>query len=343
MEKYRQFADGGTGVNPFVPEWSHYRMSLPKRMVKVLVMFPIALVRMAIVTLAVLWLCLSHAICILLPLGFVRYPIYRVLTYVGCAIGLLGLGVMPTPGGEVLADHRRLKLAPPKKGGGRTFDATRGALVLANQQSIVDVFYLGMKLCPTFAFVASDGSPVELSLLGALRHSCARFPSLAQTRHSRLEDILLRARAGWWGPVVLFPEGARTNGSCVLTWNSKTFEGLTSFDKPYGTALVSIVYSKTGAYTPHHTVGSGLRHIFFMCLQPWHTVVATWLPTTDVAAAAQGKSLEAQIPLLRTLLVRMVPRAVEVDVGAEKHLGFMDYWETSQSKAYTQQQRKKRA
>ena len=90
-----------------------------------------------------------------------------------------------------------------------------------------------------------------------------------------------------------------------------------------GTALVTLEYNKEGAYTPHHTVGTifklmpqkvsqnvtfrksvnSLRHILFLCIQPFHSaadsmapaalvpdlnisaseVKSTWLPASDVA------------------------------------------------------------
>ncbi|OLQ03327.1 hypothetical protein AK812_SmicGene13727 [Symbiodinium microadriaticum] len=104
MEKYRQFADGGTGVNPFVPVWSHHKALLP-----------LALLRLCMVATAFLWLVLAELLC--WPLGFlpiVRRPLHWLLSYAGCSLALLGLGFWFTAGGHVLADHRRLKLAPPK-------------------------------------------------------------------------------------------------------------------------------------------------------------------------------------------------------------------------------------
>lgn len=300
---------------------------------------PVALLRLSLFMAAVLWLALTQLLCMLIPIGIVRRPFQRFFTFVGCSIALFALGVLTTS--ESLADHRRLKLPASKTGGGKVFDAKHGALVFVNQQGLTDVLYLGMRLCPVFVFTASDGTPVQLSLLGALMRAGARRPAAPADKQESLKDMATRASSGWHGPVVVFAEGARTTGLCVLAWRASTFTGMTSFEKPFGPAVLSIEYSKTGAYTPHHTVGTSFRHVFWLCLQPYHTLKSVWLPETEVAAAIRGKTLQEQTSLLRTLLVRMIPGACEVDVAAPRHVDFMAFWDASQRRGYTQQRNKR--
>ncbi|CAJ1362134.1 unnamed protein product [Effrenium voratum] len=334
MEKFRQFADGGTGVNPFVPPWSHYKAGLLGRLFKV-VFLPVAVMRLCTFAMAIMWLALAELIC--WPLNIIpvlRRPLHWLLTYAGCCMALIGLGFWFVAGGNQIADHRRLKLAPPKVTNSRCFDARRGCLVIANMQGLADVLYLGMKLCPVFVFPAADGSPVAYSLLGALRRVGARR-TVPSAEPQTLAMIAEAAHAGWKGPVVVFPEGARTNGTAILAWKESTFKGLDSMDKPYGTALMALEYSRGGAYTPHHTVGTAFQHVLHHCIQPFHTVRSCWLPSSDVANAIKGKSASEARAFLRTVLSRMVPGAVEVEVGAEKHQDFMAFWEASQRKGYT--------
>lgn len=335
MEKYRQFADGGTGANPFVPPWSHYKPSVLMRLVKV-ALVPVAVVRLVLFSMALIWLAVTEAVCT--PLSIVpplRRPVHFVLTMAGCGLALFALGIWHTASSSSVADHRRLKLAPPKTSSLFGFNAGSGCLVLANLQGLTDVLYLGMKMCPVFVFPAADGTPIAYSLLGALRRAGARRPALAPQQPKSLRQIAEEARSSWSGPVVVFPEGARTNGTAVLAWKANTFKGLESFEKPEGTALVSIMYSKRWAYTPHHTVGTAFKHVAWLCFQPFHSVKSVWLPSSDVANAIKGKSLEESTDFLRTVLVRMIPDAVEVALGAEKMQEFMAFWETSQRKGYT--------
>jgi len=251
-------------------------------------------------------------------------------------MALVGLGIWFTAGSNSVADHRRLKLAPPKVRKYLGFDASGGCIVLANMQGLSDVLYLGMQLSPVFVFPAADGTPVAYySLLSALRRAGARRASMAPEKKQTLAEIAEDARKGWKGPVLVFPEGARTNGSAVLAWKPKTFEGLESVTKPVGTALVSVEYSKHGSYTPHHTVGTAFKHVFWLCTQPYHTVKTVWLASSEVEVAVKDKTLAESVSFLRTVLVRMLPGAVEAELFAEKQQEFLGFWDASQKKGYT--------
>lgn len=334
MEKYRQFGDGGTGVHPFTPNWSSHRTPLVLRLLKVLFV-PVALLRMLLFAVAVLWLALAELIGMLIPIGFIRYPIYRALTWVGCLVALLALGIISF--NDEIADHRRLKLAPPKVSS-KLFDARAGALIFVNHQGLTDVLLLGLKMSPIFVFPASDGTVVKFTLLGALRRAASCEKETPPAPAATLEEISTKAKSAWQA-VAVFPEGSRTIGNAVLAWKAKTFEGVQLGSK-VDTALLSIQYTKTGAYTPHHTVGTGLRHIFWLCMSMPHTAKTVWLSSSDVAAALKGKPGETEqaVPrdVLRTLLVRMIKDAVEVQVGADTHLEFMAFWNDTSRKGYTQ-------
>lgn len=225
-------------------------------------------------------------------------------------------------------------MAAPKTSDGGVFDAARGCIVIVNQQGIADVLYLGMKLSPLFVFAAADGTPVQSSLIGALMRAGGRRPAAASPGLPTLKELAQRAKTNWQ-PLVVFAEGARTNGNSVLAFRAATFTGMDSLDKPVGAALLGITYSKTGAYTPHHTVGTSFRHLFWMCMQPFHTLSSVWLPSMEVASAVKGKPMSEQITFLRALLVRMIPGAVEVEVTAPRHLDFIAFWDKSQKRGYT--------
>merc|ERR1712194_861931 len=192
--------------------------------------------------------------------------------------------------------------------------------------SFVDVLVLGLRLCPVFVFVASDGTPVQYGIIGALKRSMLPALPSAPAKPETLVEVVKAAQSGWRGPVVVFAEGANTNGSCVLAWKEKTFAGITSLEQPVGVALVSLTYSKTGAYTPHHNVNTPFKHIFHMAYQPWHTVTTQWLSASEGSTAVRGKPLAEQWPLVRTILTRMIAGAVEVEVQAERHADFLSYW-----------------
>lgn len=334
MEKYKRFADPGTSINPFVPVWSNTRSSLPVKALKVL-LSPLAFVRLAVLLLTFLWLALADIVGAVIPVGIVRYPVYRILTKIGCTLALGILGVIPTAAEP--ADHRRLKIPLQKAKGTGVFDAASGCLVLSNYQGFMDVLYLCLQLSPIFVFVDQNGAPTACGVFAALRRSMARAPpaEVGKCHGESLQAIAQRAKS-LWSPVVVFPEGARSNGSCVLTWNDATFQGMESLDKPVGAAICGITYSKTGAYTLHHTVGRPLQHLFFLCFQLFHTVQVNWLSAANLAPSLvrEGKKMtrEEQVVHVRTLLARVVPDAVEVQVGMSTFYDFSDYWDASQGK-----------
>merc|ERR1719277_2938679 len=99
-------------------------------------MLPIAVLRISIFMVAVLWLAIAQVVCMLIPIAIVRRPVQRILMFVGCSLALLALGVLNTS--ETVADYRRLKLPAPKSGGASCFDASRGSIVIVNQQGLTD-------------------------------------------------------------------------------------------------------------------------------------------------------------------------------------------------------------
>lgn len=315
-----------------MPAWSNDRSTMLSKILKVL-LFPLTLVRLLLFGVALVWLALTEAVCMLIPIGLIRYPIYRFLTYVGCVVALLALGIISSA--DDLAEPRRLKLKILPQDKRKMFDSGRGSLIIVNHQGFIDVLLLGLKLAPIFVFPASDGTPVQFSLFGALRRA-ATCQKESATRSTTLEDIMATGKSSFQS-VVIFPEGMRTVGNCVLAWKDETFKGMKEFSA--GTGILSIEYVKSNyPYTPQHTVGSMFWHAFWLCCQLPHTARIVWLPTIDVAEALKSlkdKPFSEHVAKLRNLLSLMIPGAVEVSVGADMHLDFMAYWNDAQKKRYT--------
>jgi len=303
-----------------------------------LFVLPIALLRLSLFAVAILLLALAEALCMLIPINVLRFPIYRTLTYAGCSLALVAMGIASTR--DELADYRRLKLPVPKTAGEKVFNAKGGSIIFVNHQGFTDVLLLGLKLSPVFVFPASDGTPVQFSLIGALKRSVSCQQELALSQDgANLDEIAAKAKSSWQ-PVVVFPEGTRTVGNCVLAWKPRTFEGGSADRYTTPVAILSIQYSKTGAYTPNHTVGTGARHLFWLSMQiSAHTAQTMWLPPNQVAAAIKDKTKPEQTAYIRTLLVRMIKDAAEVAIGADIHLEFMSFWDDAQTKGYTQKKR----
>jgi len=72
---------------------------------------------------------------------------------------------------------------------------------------------------------------------------------------------------------------------------------------------------------------------FLMCMG---LLVRRAQEITNVDKCGTGKPKDEQLSFLRTLLTRMVPDAVEVQVGVETYHKFLDFWDAAQKKGYTQ-------
>ncbi|CAK0800562.1 unnamed protein product [Prorocentrum cordatum] len=187
--------------------------------------------------------------------------------------------------------------------------------------------------CPT-ARAPSRPSP---------RRAGARRLGMPPEHPVQLKETPHQARASWGGPVVIFPEGARTNGSCVLAWKARSFDGVAVPDKPLDAALVALeilVFQDWCVHPAPHRGHSVPARLLALLPAVAHCEESVWLPAKDAAGATkEGKPPAEQIALLRTVLARMLPGAVEVQVGADKHPEFMAYWDASQRKRYTNQKK----
>ncbi|CDJ50867.1 hypothetical protein, conserved [Eimeria brunetti] len=157
-----------------------------------------------------------------------------------------------------------------------------------------------MRLCPLFLGLHADGSISVLSFWGAIKYSLSfellpgrgRFPSLSALLLS------LEANSRFIPPLVLFPEGQKSNGTCLLQWDAKGLDAA-AFTRLKGrVVLLGCMYTagqsnmqaaaaarkrwKRPTYTAPHTVNSPLRHLLLLLLQPRQHLRCIWVPPEDV-------------------------------------------------------------
>jgi len=312
MEKYRQFSDEKTALNPFVPLWSNYRMPLGRKIVQVLGC-PIVLLRLLALLLSFLYLFVVSSL--VSPFQFsssLQFFLQRLLFPVGCRLALLALGfysIYHDP-----ADHRRLKIRP-----GQALcvtSLTSNEVIVANYQSCVDVLYLGLFGINQFVFVNKNGVLTQpISLVEAI------FSAGTIGGSDKLEKL-----AALSGPVAVFPEGVRTTGVAILPFTK---------EMPVTTCIAGLQYSTHGTYTAHHTVGTSVRYHLFWMIWNWtfaQSLRVTWLPREATRKALQEYSGEKNA-FVRTLLSRLVHRSVEVEgEWLKRHTEFVKYWNETQKK-----------
>ncbi|DBA01602.1 TPA: hypothetical protein N0F65_011358, partial [Lagenidium giganteum] len=334
MEKYSRWSDLTTGINPFVP---HKQRLHGNVLVKGLQLLPgtlLALVRTVLVAALALLLVLTNVITSVL--GFVPFfgrLLKRLVEGLLCSLILLVLGVMVTAED---ANTRRLGLTSTPKG--VATGVKRGDVIVCNHTTFLEVLYLARRFSPVFVYVTQDGAAKGVvhacGLIEALYRSLA-MPVISDNDASRkLVDVVARAS----GPVVVFPEGARSNGKSVLKF-LPILEHL-PFKLPGGAPLrlhlLAFRYEFNN-FSPSHSAGSGWAHFFWTSSRVYHSMRATLLPASQLnvqeltATTGRGKSpvsttvAPAQVERLRGLLAAML-RTKPVDLSVPDFVSFNAYW-----------------
>lgn len=142
----------------------------------------------------------------------------------------------------------------------------------------------------------------------------------------KLEDVVKNAR----GPVVVFAEGARSNGKSVLSF-VPVLQRL-----PAETTRIHLVAFRYEFknFSPSQSAGGGWRHYFWTSFRPYHSLKMSVLSAGDLDLTDGGKATKAagsptlttaQVEKLRGLLAAML-RTKTVDLGVRDFVSFNAYW-----------------
>jgi hypothetical protein len=233
MEKYRKFDDPGTGKNPHIPCWMNYRSPIAVKVLRALICYPFGFVRLVLIICCAVLVGVANVIYMLIPLGILRRPVQRILDSVLLTIWMVIGGFAKWPflglGGKITethANYRRLKLlgsgAPNHAPGA---GIPHGCAVFTTYQSFFDILYFTSKMSPVYAFPSADGAFTAYNFFGALAY--ATDFAIPANGEKSLAEICQEAKDSYSGPVIVFAEGERTNGSCIMAWpRAKEFSEL---------------------------------------------------------------------------------------------------------------------
>ncbi|CAD7950776.1 unnamed protein product [Amoebophrya sp. A120] len=330
MEKYRQFADQTKGVNPFVPVWANRRIPWWHKVTKFLLIFPLVLpVRIVGFVLGFLALVLAWVLlgAVHILSGYLHDLLACLLLPPVCRLCLFSLGFHWIDYGRT-TDPRRLRLRTAASSGDKTGrkgntnvedQAQHGRLLVCNAQGPCDVLYFGLFGYNSFCFTHSSTARVELS-----RGIIPAFLRAAEIYGERLpEDAYLSAATDLSRPTVLFAEGARTNGTCVLpltgisallNGNVSSGGALASRRASAGSrsttisrgpkitlnaeagkvSVATVIYpsKSTELFTPSLTTTTSIISYLLQLQYQWrHTVASHWLPAELVALNIASSSM----------------------------------------------------
>ncbi|CAI5743741.1 unnamed protein product [Peronospora destructor] len=338
MEKYSRWADLSTGINPFVPQRRHFTSRWTMTIFRVTSGSILALTRFPLVFVCTVLLgLLNLAVSILAVIPFLGRLLKRSTEWLLCSLLLFLFGVFAL---EETANTRRLGLTTfNAKSSKESSRVGRGDVVVCNHTSFLEILYLSKRFSPVFV-IATEGKTNDESLvhvcglMEALYRSLAMPVSAERVKPTRkLADVVRRAS----GPVVVLPEGARSNGKAVL----KFVPVLQNLPVKTRMHLVAFRYEYR-RFSPSLTVGGAWSHLFWTAFHLYHTMRVTVLNAKDLklddltrgklSSSKSSKKQEDsktlstdQVEKLRLLLAAML-RTKTVDLGLEDLLSFNKYW-----------------
>eukprot|EP00918_Siedleckia_nematoides_P086593 GHVU01190583.1.p3 GENE.GHVU01190583.1~~GHVU01190583.1.p3 ORF type:complete len:156 (-),score=19.86 GHVU01190583.1:1239-1706(-) len=137
-----------------------------------------------------------------------------------------------------------------------------------------------MTCAPTFIVVRQDGSFKSFNFFqminAALGLQVPKPPSAESGKYASLMHVVNDVLDEGRGPIVLFPEGMKSNGTCILSWTLFSFPNSErDIDKlSRQCAVVTFKYdSSPKTFNPPHTVHGKWQELIFCFVDDWTDVV----------------------------------------------------------------------
>lgn len=176
------------------------------------------------------------------------------------------------------SDPRRLKLQPEKMSQQQAASMDlqgSGAIIISNYTGFVDVLFLYYYFRPVFVRMMADKSlnilsgwemfqlSIGHSAINQKNQTHKKFADSSRGQFSSILEVQKYSKDEHLGPVVIFPEGCKTNGAVILKWmleslcpkteTSKSSKEFFDLMKSRCT-LVGFQYDRASLYSPPHTV-----------------------------------------------------------------------------------------
>ncbi|KAH8741731.1 apicomplexan conserved protein [Cryptosporidium ryanae] len=341
MEKFRQFADESTGINPFIPIWGQKKSSIFQKIIRIpvfaarLVFLLPSIMMYFLFTLLIEAVYFDHLRVILFSI-FIN-GISRVILFVtGC------IWIEESTEDVPLSDQN-LSLKEEANGKG----ATSRKIIFSNRQSFTDILIYSSTLGdPEYMFVDKSGvKTVSNSLCGILY-------SMGFTNNIRVKSLRNGKLETKYSirPLVVFMEEANTNGSCMLAWNNTGKIADTSEMREVLTKNVetSVINYNLGSsiYGPQFTTGNLPLHIILMLSHiTFYKVNLKWVSKDYLANKINSnsiylkknegislremqklKSIENRLTLIQEVQGKTSGLPI-VRNGLDEAISFIEYWE----------------
>eukprot|EP00761_Pharyngomonas_kirbyi_P007936 gb/GECH01007947.1/.p1 GENE.gb/GECH01007947.1/~~gb/GECH01007947.1/.p1 ORF type:complete len:331 (+),score=36.12 gb/GECH01007947.1/:1-993(+) len=325
MEKYSNWTDRASGINPFVP--LKQKLGLVQKTVGIILL----LIRLPVL------LCISFVFIILslisnlIPVWIVRRPIQR---YVYALLGrtflfICGFYHIDRTKFEVqkgISAPRKVKKQSTTESLKETLglDINHGDIIISNFVSYFDIIYFSFRYAPVFVwpFKFEKTETPKLTVVGplnALRYLCfGHTPNkfTSTTNALSLNEISEMAQSKKWGPVVFFAEGCTTNGRGIL-------EFLPDFSSASANQVhVFGIRYKYQQFSPSFPVGSFGKHFLYTNMQIANNLTVRRISNKDVPH-------EEYMSRVRTSMSSVLANR-PLSMRAQDKISFLTYWNTTQ-------------
>ncbi|EGG13537.1 hypothetical protein DFA_11298 [Cavenderia fasciculata] len=314
MEKFSNWRDGPTGIHPLLPP-KIQSTNIIVSIVSNIIGFALFIIRLPFIVVFTLLLVGSDSLFKKVQLGFASRFLNRFFSIVFGRIVLIALGFNKMDEyTETLSKNRQLS--------GSLSDVKLNDVILANHTSYVDIIYLAYRYSPTFAVPPNDsvsntpGYVVPMTLWEALTNAIS-YQVIPSSKAVSL--VGLSKTLKWNGPIVVFVEGATSNGSGLLETNNNLLDG---WILASGVHIVGIHYPNL--YPIYTSVGSFTLHLIRLASRLSNTIEAMYLSRTNFTAFDKNDTASWYNSLMNCLADLVHARRTQIN--SHNKLSFVGYW-----------------
>ncbi|KAH8582697.1 apicomplexan conserved with 2 or more transmembrane domains [Cryptosporidium sp. chipmunk genotype I] len=342
MEKFRQFADESTGINPYIPIWGQTKTSILRKILGI----PIFISRSAILSICLAMFVVLSIIVELIYLDHLRIVFFSIFLNGLSRVILFCFGCIWIS--ENLDKSVTLPLSTDKK------KCRTRKVIYVNRQGFCDIFVCSSVLGdPEYLFMGDSGMYLASNSLSALLFSIVGAKKNIRgisriSSASKLKPIYNSLR-----PLVVFMEEVNTNGTCILEWNkTEKIPDTSEMRDLFGENSESMVIQYNIArslYGPQFTTGDFVSHLFNMLSKITHfkidlKIVSSEVLKSRISRKSDGNGLgdknsnislkdlqkKRRIDDLLSSIQNIQGKSSSLPIvtsGTEEAQGFIEYWE----------------
>ncbi|TRY50309.1 Uncharacterized protein CTYZ_00000700 [Cryptosporidium tyzzeri] len=339
MEKFRQFADESTGINPYIPIWGQTKTSILRKIIG----FPILITRSIILSICLIMFTIFSMVIELMYLEHLRIIFFSIFLNGLSRVILLCFGCIWIS--ENLDKNTKSSSSNDEK----KSKATR-KVIYVNRQGFCDIFVCSTILGdPEYMFMDNSGIYLASNSFYALLFSIGLKKNIRGgisfiSSSNKLKSIYNNSLR----PLIVFMEEVNTNGTCILEWTKMekipdTLEMRDLFSENSESIVIQYKLERS-LYGPQFTTGDFINHLINMLSKITHfkidlRIISNQVMKNRISRKNDDKNSnislkdlqkKRRIDDLLTNIQNIQGKSCNLPIvtsGAEEAQGFIEYWE----------------